>query len=103
AVLPPPTVARAVPTPFCGAQADTTITLSGTGFVKLDGDLPLVIFTPAARRAPALELPASELTDCTTPPSPDGLTLLSCRSLVVKVAKAGLAPGPYRVSVRNPR
>ncbi len=102
-IVPAPTLQQAVPSPLCDAQGDIALTLSGNGFVLLDGTLPTVSFTAPDGQAAASELTASAASDCTALPAPDGVTLSSCRTLTVRVPRAALPAGTYRVAVRNPK
>ncbi len=102
AVVPAPTLKAAVPVPVCDAQGNVSFTLTGTGFIPLNGEQPMVSFTAPSGTQAAAQL-ATAASGCTILPSPAGLMLSSCTGLTVTVAKGTLMPGSYRVAVTNPK
>jgi hypothetical protein len=105
AVVAPPVLQAAVPTPLCNAQGEVTLTLTGTRFLQWDGALPRVRFFSTAAQDmgdPLAEATASSASGCAALPAPQGTTLASCTGLTVTVPKAALAAGSYRVSVKDP-
>ncbi len=90
-----PTITSVEPDPVCTAQSDRSLTVSGTGFVKLGSLLPTLdiggsIFQP------------SSAADCVAiSGAPVAVEL--CTSLTVDVPQNGLAPGTYEVTLTNPQ
>ena len=102
AVVPPPKLDGAVPNPSCTAQGDVAYTLTGSNFIQIGSQLPRVTFTDVTSQLVAQTLTASSASGCTSLPSPVGVTLLTCSSLVVTVPKGGLSDGStYRIGVLN--
>lgn len=104
AVVPPPQLKSAAPSPLCDEQSDVSFTLQGAGFVRLGQELPVARFTPVGGSADAaVEIPLGALSSCAAPPAPEGLTLSSCADASVSIPRGALAAGLYQVAVRNPR
>ncbi len=94
AVTPPPVLDTVVPDLACGAQGERTFTLSGAGFLVVDGALPAVTLGPYTA-------PAAAADDC-TPVAGSLLTVESCTTLTFAVPEATLDPGAHVVTVTNP-
>ncbi len=52
-VVPPPVLSSVQPDEICSAQLETTVTLSGTGFLVLEGQMPTVTITAGGASADA--------------------------------------------------
>lgn len=95
-VVPPPSIGMLSASAICDAQSDQTLTLTGTGFLKIDGALPTVTIGDKAF----------------TPTSAGGCTPVmgtftegvveTCTSLVITIPKDTFPAGVYAVSVQNP-
>lgn len=102
AVVPPPKLTSAVPNPSCTAQGDVAYTLSGSNFIQIGSQLPQVTFTDVSTQQVVQTVTATSAGGCTSLPSPVGVTLQSCTSLVATVPKGGLPDGAtYRIAVLN--
>jgi hypothetical protein len=94
--VPPPTATAATPDLFCDAQADQVLTITGTGFLKVGDNLPVV-------RVGDKDFPASAVAGCKDLPGKlDEGAVQSCTELTVTVTEGALAPGAYDVLVSNP-
>lgn len=106
AVLAPPVLQTAVPSPVCNAQGEVTLTLSGARFLQWDSALPLVRFFATTgdggQGEPRAEVTAASVSGCAPLPAPQGVSLSSCTGLTVTVPQAALSAGSYRVSVQDP-
>jgi len=94
AVVPLPVIEKVDPDLVCVEQGDGTITLTGQGFLSIDGNLPAVTIG-------SLQVTADSTDGCT---AVEG-TLLdarSCTTLVLTLPQGSLSPGSYPVSVTNP-
>src|SRR6185503_1591874 len=96
-VVPPPSIADVMPVAVCDAQADQTVILDGTGFLKVGTELPTVTiggmaFTPTAASG------------CT---KVDGMftegDVETCTSLTVVVPKGTFIMATYNISITNPK
>lgn len=97
AVVPPPKVDSVAPGVVCDNDADTTITIKGTGFLTIgDG---------ATTSVPRVEIgsitPTATASDC-TPISGLVSTVETCTTLTVTVPKKALPLGTYTLTVTNP-
>ena len=96
AVVPPPVIVTLVPTAICDDESNQTVTINGTGFLKVGTTLPTV--TIGAQSF--------------VPTSAGGCTAVSgtftegvvevCTSLVLSVPKGTFTAGDYPVSITNP-
>lgn len=92
-VVPPPSVASAVPDVVCSAQGGVTVTLTGTDFLVVSGQAPAVDLGTSAG------LPAVA-SDCAALPG-STLPVERCSTLTVTVP-VGAAVGAAAVVVHNP-
>ena len=94
--VPPPTAKGISPDLFCDAQSDVSVTITGSGFLKVGDKLPVFHFGDT-------DVPASSVDGCTTLPGKlDEGTVQSCTSVTAKVPEGTLMPGSYAVTVTNP-
>ena len=94
AAVPPPEVVAVDPDLICLDEADMTLTVSGSGFLDVEGVLPTVLID-------GVSIPADALGDCATVLG----TLLnaqSCTTLTVTIPQGSLAAGAYELNVQNP-
>lgn len=94
AVVAAPTLESVVPDLICDAESSRSLTLTGTGFVKIGATLPAVTFG-------TLTLDATSASGC-MPISGTLLPAEACTELIVVVPQNGLPAGVYDVSVENP-
>jgi hypothetical protein len=94
--VPPPTAAGVAPDLLCDAQTDVTVTVTGSGFLKVGSALPVFHFGET-------EVPASSADGCKDLPGKlaEG-TVQSCTSVTAKVTQGLLKPGPYSLTITNP-
>lgn len=96
AVVPPPTVSEIVNAAVCTRQADTSVILSGAGFLS--------ITEGGATRTPEVTLNGMSflavVDNCQ--PVPDAPGAQTCTTLRVLLPKGSLGPGTYPLSIRNP-
>jgi hypothetical protein len=98
AVVAAPTIAAVTPDPICLAQGSVEVTITGTGFVRIDTEQPAVSFGDAATSVAATGVTVTEAS-CTAITSDS----VVCTELTATLAMDALAlGGPYRVSVENP-
>ena len=98
-VSAPPSVSS-MPAQICDTQADQTITVSGTGFLVLDGQQPSVSIYDTNG---ALTLTATATTsNCGPLATGSGDTAMACTVLSFTVPKSALTPGSYSLRVTNP-
>ncbi len=102
-VVAPPVLKTVSANPVCAQQQDNLLTLSGEGFVKLDGTMPRVRFVSVATGAPPIEFPAASIAGCTASAGPKGVDLSLCQTLTVNVPRGALPAGSYQVAVKNPQ
>ncbi len=99
-VVPPPSVADAQPEPVCVAEQDKTVTVTGFGFLTIDGALPQVQIGPNTYDADAVS-------DCqdvtTTDDDPTAEAVQSCDTLTVTLPMGAVDPDQnHPVTVINP-
>lgn len=93
-LVPEPTLAKVEPDLVCTAEGDNRLTVSGTGFVTIDGRTPTLFLG---------DLPLATTAEGCTQVSGPKEAVRSCTTLRATLAKrAALAPGSYGVSVKNP-
>ncbi|MCO4773415.1 MAG: IPT/TIG domain-containing protein [Deltaproteobacteria bacterium] len=92
-VVPPPSVLGVEPALVCGEQLDNALTITGAGFLEIDGTLPTVTLGPWSGTADAA-------TDCDDLLGPAGGR--SCAELTVTIPAGSLAPGVHPLTVTNP-
>ncbi|MBN2529590.1 MAG: hypothetical protein JXR76_24590 [Deltaproteobacteria bacterium] len=99
-VVAPPVLNSVQPDEICSAQADTTITLTGAGFLQLNGEVPTVTISAGATSVTATAVTPVQ-TSCTAIP---GRTDTSVCTQITATVGAGtiLDDGTYTVSVTNP-
>ncbi len=93
-VVPPPVVRTVEPPVICNADHDSTITLTGDGFLRIDGAVPQVTVGTTT-------LAADSLGAC-TPVTGPAEAVESCDSLTFTIPAGTLAPGIHEVGVTNP-
>jgi hypothetical protein len=93
-VLPRPTLASATPQPICNEQGADVLTLTGTGFLELDGAVPTVTIGGVA--ASSVSVNAS--TCAAIPDRSDGRL---CTELSVTLAEGTIMAGLHDVVVTN--
>jgi hypothetical protein len=95
-IVPPPVVAAVTPTPICDAQGDQTMTVTGSGFLRVGTTLPTVMIG-------TLALTPTTAIGCAAVPGTfaEG-DVQECTGLTVVIAKGALLPGDYPVVVTNP-
>ncbi len=89
-----PVLTSVEPELICDAQGNRTLTLSGSGFVKLSGALPSIKIGVSTFAATA----ASGCSAIPGAPLPAEL----CNAVTVEVPKDALTPGTYDVTLTNP-
>ncbi|HSA22950.1 MAG TPA: IPT/TIG domain-containing protein, partial [Myxococcota bacterium] len=94
AVVAGPTLTGASPELFCAEQAAVEVTVSGTGFLRIDAQLPVVVIG-------AESFPASSVGDC-VPVVGTLADAESCQQLVFSVTPAVRQTGWTDLTVRNP-
>ncbi|QDG53097.1 hypothetical protein FIV42_20815 [Persicimonas caeni] len=99
-VVPPPSVTDAQPEPSCVAEESKTVTVTGFGFLNIDGTLPQVQIGPNTYDADALS-------DCTAVEQTDGdptaESVESCDTLTVTLPTAAVDPDTnHAITVINP-
>jgi len=94
-VVPPPDITTVEPPYICNEQFDSTVTITGTGFLTIDGDNPQVVVGSAT-------LTADSLAGCqpVTGPSEDVQT---CTEITFTIPAGTLPPGTYDITVTNPQ
>jgi hypothetical protein len=93
-VVPPPAVTAVVPDLLCLAQGEQTLTVSGSGFLRVDDALPLVTVGGVA-------LGATSASDCEAL-SGSKRAVETCTALVVTLPQGAVVPGAHEVVVTNP-
>lgn len=93
-VLPRPTLEDATPLLVCNAQGDVVLTLTGTGFLALDGDAPTVMVGSVTASSVEVTSDSCEPIDGRD----DGQL---CTELIVTLAEGSLAEGVHDVVVVN--
>jgi large repetitive protein len=99
-VVPPPAITTIVPDLVCDAEGDTTITLTGTGFLDVAGVTPTVNVGPD-HSYPAV-LDTSDTLVCTQVTGPTKGDVYICTKLTFVVPQDDLAQALYDVTVTNP-
>lgn len=94
AVVPPPVVTDLAPNPVCNEQGASSIDVTGSGFLDVDGVLPTVAIdgAPAAVIGVAGCVPVEGTT----------LAAQTCTSITIAVPGGTLAAGDHDVTVQNP-
>ena len=93
-VVPPPTIEQVEPQLICTAQGENTLTVTGTGFLDVDGAQPTVTFGEQS-------YPVAAMDGCEPVEAPT--TVQSCTSVAVTVPEGDLADtGSYDVTLTNP-
>jgi len=95
AVVGPPEITGMVPNPLCNSQGDSTIEISGSGFLVVEGRNPTVTIDgdPATVTA---------VSDC-TPVAGTTLDAQTCTSITITVPAGTLEEGTHDVVVTNPQ
>ncbi len=94
-VPPPVTITAVDPIGVCvGIAATETLTISGTGFLTIDG-------TPFEVTVDGSPVTPDSVSDCVNL-DVDGLTVESCNTIVVTYDFTGMAAGPVPIGVSNP-
>ena len=102
AVVPPPVVVAVTPNPSCNDQAADSFNVNGSNLLRIDGALPSVALAPSDGSGTATLLRSVSAQNCTSLPSPSGITIESCTDLTVSADKGLLPPASYRATVTNP-
>jgi len=94
AVVPGPVIADVTPSMFCGDQQDVEVTVTGTGFLDVDGTLPTV-------EVGGNSYAAASVSDCV---DVEGtlLNARSCTELTFTLPAGALDGGWQDITVRNP-
>ncbi|MEZ4310701.1 MAG: hypothetical protein R3F14_21880 [Polyangiaceae bacterium] len=94
--VPPPVATAVQPDIFCDAQEDVDVTVTGSGFLKVGDQLPIV-------RIGEVDYPAFSVDGCVELPGKlDEGVIQSCTSVTAKVIEGSLPAGSYSVTVTNP-
>lgn len=93
-VVPKPTVDEVVPVLGCVAEQSRSFEIRGSGFLSIDGIIPLVSIGGKGVNVDSLE-------NC-TPLETTNRIVESCSSIIVTVAQGALDPGLYDLEVANP-
>lgn len=95
-VAPPPTLTLVAPLAICDAQGDQTLTLTGTGLLRVGAALPRVSIGSVA-------VTPSGVSGCVAVAGTfaEG-AVQTCTAVLVTVPKSTLAAGSFPVTVRNP-
>lgn len=96
-VVPPPSVTSVAPNPVCLDQADMQLTLTGTGFLSIEGEVPEVVIG-------GVELSDVAVVEGSCEVVPGVEEVLSCSGITGTLPQGSLDVngGPYLVSVTNP-
>ena len=95
-VVAGPTITSAAPALLCTVDGSRAITISGTGFLKIDGTVPGVSIGGTAVTS------VDSIADCMGPVTTNGVTVDTCATLHVSVAQGFLSSGRPEVAVTNP-
>ncbi len=95
-LTPEPTLSSVVPDLVCTAEADTTLTVTGTGFLTIDGVMPKLTLSGGSTTT----LPATA-SNCSPVPGPLE-TVQTCTTLIVTLPKSALSAGAFLATVGNP-
>lgn len=99
-IAPSPAVTSVSPSGVCSSSPSTQVTISGSGFLSLDGTLPTVVLTDAS--------------GTTYSPTPDGVSgctaitvsgatnAQSCNTMQITVPQNALAQGDVSIEITNP-
>lgn len=96
-VVPQPALTAVAPALGCSAEGERTLTLTGTGFITVDGMAPAVTLSDGT----AMATVSTTASDCTMVQGPTEV-VQSCATLTATLAQNALPPGPYQVTVKNP-
>lgn len=94
-LIPKPTLTTVEPDLFCTADGAVPLTLTGVGFMEVDGALPTVLLDD-------VEIQASGIDGCVSLDT-TSLNARRCTTLTVEVATGAVANGVHAVFVRNPK
>jgi hypothetical protein len=94
ASVPPPILEGVDPEVVCLDEAEMTLTLSGQGFLDVEGALPTITVD-------GTDIVATAVSDC-TPVAGTLLEVQSCATLTVDLPQGSLAAGTYSLVVNNP-
>ncbi len=97
AVVPDPVLDGIEPNPICLAQQAMSMTLTGSGFLRIGSDVPVVTIGP-------VQLVDVVLSEDTCVPVPGVDDVVSCTELTGMLPQDSLAEdgGPYPVTITNP-
>ncbi len=98
AVVPPPSLDTVTPDSICIDESDVTLTISGSGFLVVDGVLPTITVVGAAEDH---VYDPTEFGDCFGLPAP-ATEAQSCATLTFVIPQGDLTPGSYHIVVTNP-
>jgi hypothetical protein len=93
-VVPGPTITSAAPPMVCAEDADRTVVFTGTGFLEVGTDLPIV-------KVGGVAVTTASVDGC-SPVVVNGLTVQSCTSLTATVTK-GAYPAGKDATIENPQ
>lgn len=93
-ILPRPTLAAVTPQPICNEQGTDMLTLTGTGFLDVDGEAPTVTIGGVAAASVAVSS-----SSCAPIPGRSGSQV--CTELVATLAEGTVAAGLHDVTVTN--
>jgi hypothetical protein len=97
-IVPPPVIDAVDPSYVCLEDGSREVTVRGSGFLVVDGELPLIEVD-----SEALDPANVEPADCDMDPLDVGeLSVSTCDSLVLSLAQDGVATGNPTVRVQNP-
>lgn len=96
AAVPRPTATVIAPDILCDADDDQTVTLTGTGFLSVGGELPMV-------HVDKKDFKASAVSDCADVPGEHAAgKVQTCTTLTFTLPKGSFDPGRFDVTVTNP-
>jgi hypothetical protein len=95
-IVPPPTVAAIAPTPLCDAAQANTVTVTGTGFLRIGTAIPSV-------KVGNLELTNVAISSASCQPVAGLTGVDTCTELTGTVPQNSLADGRHQVVVTNPQ
>jgi hypothetical protein len=93
AVVPPPSIDLVEPDLICNAQSDDVLTITGEGFLDIDGSLPMVDIGGHSFQATSIN-GCADVTGTTTPTR-------ECTTLSVSIPEGSLEEGANEVVVTN--
>lgn len=101
AAVPPPHLGAVSPAEICVAQSAQTITLNGSGFLRIGTSGPTITITPQGGGAPHTYMPTDYM-GCTAIAQNVQPNLQSCTSLVFTIPQNDLPTGTYTIQLTNP-